>query len=111
MRRNFNFGNSGSDDEQTGGEYMDSSNYSDGYDDDEDEDEDGIMDIEDMVEYAQIDMMELGMNQRLLTSSIEIAKDSFTWYFMPVEKKLKRVQRIYDKLMELVQNEKKEGDL
>ena len=102
MRKDFNF-----DDEQTeDGGYMDSSNYND-----DDENEDDIdMDI-DMMDYAQMDLMEIDLNQKLLNSALEIAKDSFVWYFMPINSKLKRIQLIYDKLTELVQSEIKNDSI
>ena len=107
MRRKFN------DDEQQedngSGGYMDSSNYNDDFDDEDEEDE-NHMDVQDMADYARIDLMEIDLNQRLLESALEISKDSFIWYFMSVESKLKRIKKIYDKLMELVQSEVRDNE-
>ena len=69
----------------------------------EEEEEEGdghIIETEDMtgVAYSQ---RERDMNQRLLDAAIGIARDSWSWHFMPVRKKLKRVETIYSTLAAL----------
>jgi hypothetical protein len=91
MRRNF---------DNSDGEMPEYNDDTDDYDDYDDNYED---DLE--YEFERLGLIEADLNQRILASSIEISKDSFFWFFMPLTKKLKRIQIIYNKLNELIQSE------
>jgi hypothetical protein len=101
MRRNFDFDN-------TDGEFVQPE-----YDDDDNDDDDNDDEYEDDLEYEfeHLGLMEAELNQRILHSAIEVSKDSFLWIFMPLHKKLKRIQIIYNKLNELIQSEVDDADL
>ena len=97
MRRNFDFDNQ--DDEPPE------------YEDDISNDEDDNYEDDLEYEFERLGLMEAELNQRILVSSIEISKDSFFWFFMPLTKKLKRIQIIYNKLNELIHSEVDNADL
>jgi len=77
------------------------------YDDDNEDEDDANEEYEDDLEYEfeHLGLMEAELNQRILHSAIEVSKDSFLWIFMPLRQKLKRIQRIYNTLNELIQSE------
>lgn len=71
------------------------------FNDDEDMDED--MDEEfspEETEFisAQIDLVSIDLNQRLLDSAIEICRDSWLWRFYTTGRKLKLVNEVYRQL-------------
>jgi hypothetical protein len=95
--RNFDYDN-------TDGEFAEPE-YNDGYGPEDDYEDD----LE--YEFERLGLMEAELNQRILASAIEISRDSFLWFFMPLTRKLKRIQIIYNMLNDLIQSEVDDGDL
>ena len=60
---------------------------------------------EDVVDLANLDLIALGINGRILKMSIDLAASTWFWRFRSLDFKLKSINRIYHKFMELVSEE------
>lgn len=79
---------------------------------DEDSDEfDGYFDMEDepsdvdeIIEFAQIDLLDKKLNQNLLNETINLLSKSFFWKFKSIDSKLEMVEDAYQRLRKLVEH-------
>lgn len=76
----------------------------DGYFDMEDEEFDGVSDNNEIIGFAQIDLLANELSQKLLKKAIHLAENSFLWRFRSFDSKLKSIEKIYIRLRELTEN-------
>lgn len=55
-----------------------------------------------LIEVMQLELAEQGLNQELLDIAIDLAKQDFWWYFRNPIKKIRRVEKIYRRLANVV---------
>lgn len=84
--------------------------YDNDDDDDEEFDEEEFMQ-EIMIDDSGIEMMHLGLveqqfKQTLLDRAAEIAKQDWFWYFRNTSTRLKRIEKIYERLTKLMETKK-----
>jgi hypothetical protein len=89
----------------------DDDGYGDDNDDDDSDDEISIIDEQDIIEAMSLDLEKIKLNHSLLNKSIKIAKHSWFWRFKSPITKLKDIEFIYNKLMEITEDgDNKEED-
>ena len=70
----------------------------------------GYMDQQGILDVMHMDIDQSKINQGILEKSISVAKSSWLWNFKNIDDKLKIIEKIFFKLMEITEKHKKEGD-
>lgn len=79
------------------------------YDEEEvDEEVVGYMDQQGILDVMHMDIDQSKINQGILEKSINVAKSSWFWNFTNIDDKLKIIEKIFFKLMEITEKHKEE---
>lgn len=83
-------------------------------DDDDEELEEGeavaIIDQQGIIDVMGLDLAQTELNQQLLGKAIEIAKQSWFWYFKSAEARMDEIEAIYKRLVKLTEDSKDEEE-
>ena len=74
-------------------------------DNDDDNNEEPQMSSDGVVDLANLDLIALGLNRRILKMSVDLASRTWFWRFRSVQFKLKAIDKIYKKFIELISEE------
>lgn len=105
MKRNFN---NEDDDFRLDGYFSmdeDEDDDEDEEDDDEDYDDEDVRYISEsteIVSFAQLDLISVGLDQKLLNTAIDLLKCSFFWKFKSAHSKLKMIDETYKSLKKIM---------
>jgi hypothetical protein len=90
---------------------------SDDNDDDDDEDfgdDDGetiaIIDQQNIIDVMQMDLAQTGLNQQLVAQAVEIARQSWLWWFKSTATRMAEIEAIYKRLLKLTEDEGEEDE-
>lgn len=75
---------------------------SEGYEDDVEEEVVGYIDKQGIIDVMNMDLVQTKLNQHLLSKAIEIAQNSWFWYFKNNEQKLEEINSIFNKLANII---------
>ena len=79
----------------------DDDEFLDGYLEESDEDTSSINDV---IDFAQIDLLDRRLNQALLNETISLLSKSFFWKFKSLDSKLEMIDETYKKLQTLIEH-------
>ncbi len=77
------------------------------FEDDDDDEEENVayVDQDGLLEVMQMDLTQNELNQALLAQAISVAEKSFFWRFRSTSSKMKEINEIYKRLMQMTNEE------